>query len=187
MNKFSWLLAATFLALPAQATVVKSLSLGQMTSEADVIVQARVLDRSSAWNAEKTRIYTVTRIQVSETLKGPAESELQIRQIGGTVDGLSQKVVGNATLKVGEEVILFLDRDEAKPFHYVVGMAQGKYAIDRSQTTPRVVRTLHGLALADVADGKVKLKGHAKATLAPSVADFKNRIRGALKVTPPAK
>ncbi len=167
----------------AHATVVKSLSLKQMTKAADVIVVGEVVERVSSWNEEKTRIYTVTRIRIGETLKGSAgAAELQVRQIGGTLDGLTQQIVGNAKLKQGEEVLLFLDQDESLPFHYVVGMAQGKFTIDRTGDAARVVRSMEGLALATVEAKRIKTLAPAKsAPVAPTLDAFKAKIRAALQ------
>lgn len=188
MRRVLSILTLLLLAGAAQATIVKSLSLEQMTTAADVIVVGEVLARTSAWNDEKTRIYTVTRVRVAEALKGsPGGGEIEVRQIGGTVDGLTQSIVGNAKLKEGEEVVLFLDQDERLPYHYVVGMAQGKFSIDRSGKSPRVVRSLAGLALAKVTDKQIETLEEAPKTtaaLAPTLDAFKTRIRAALRPAP---
>ena len=137
----------TLLAVPVGATIIKSLSLADMSQEADVIVQATVERQTVTWDQERKRIYTLTEIQVIDALKGPAKAEqkLIIRQIGGDLGDEAMLVSGNAALHPGEEIIVFLDRDERLPLHYVVGMAQGKFSIDRSTPTARVVRNLHGL------------------------------------------
>lgn len=167
----------------AQATIVRSMSLNQMAKEADVVVHARVATQTSSWNDTKSRIYTVTNLEVVDTLKGDkAKTTLQVRQIGGTVDGITQSIVGNANLKVGEEVVLFLDSDEKLPFHYVIGMAQGKYSIDRSAGEPRVARSLAGLALADVKGDRAQLKpddGHT-VEAATGLDAFKTTVRAAI-------
>ncbi|MFN3198606.1 MAG: hypothetical protein ACE366_09375 [Bradymonadia bacterium] len=132
----------------ADATVMKALSLDQMVKQSDVIVRGEVVAQHSAWNEAGNRIYTVTELKVMEPLKGQATSEtiIKIRQLGGTVDGITQNIAGNALLSTGEEVAIFLRADAEKSLHYVVGMAQGKYTIDRSSGTPMVVRQMHGLS-----------------------------------------
>ncbi len=175
-------------ATPATATIVQALGVEQMAREADVVVHGRVTERTAAWNEGKSRIYTVTKVEILDPLKGPhtAGAVIQIRQLGGTVDGIGQTVVGNATLKVGEEVLLFLDHDPAKGLHYVVGMAQGKFAVDRRGETPTIVRDLGGLALADL--GKDGLNGlqHAQKgpQKGPALDAFKARIRAAFAPRP---
>ena len=185
-------LAALLLAAPAVATIVRSLTLDQMAVRADVVVHARVVEQRSAWNDEKNRIYTVTRVEVVDAIKGGDKpgTLLDIRQIGGSVDGITQSVAGNARLRVGEEVIVFLDRDQAKPLHYVIGMAQGKFAVDRRGAEPRVVRDLEGLSMAAASGPTVAdLKATPKSApvpeqLAPSLPDFVARVRAAAAAAP---
>jgi hypothetical protein len=181
------LASITVAAPPAAATIVKSLSLDEMVKSADVVVHGRVERRVASWNEERTRIYTVSEIRVEESLKGPARAGevLRVRQLGGEVDGIAQTIAGNAKLAEGEEVILFLDRDEEKGLHYVVGMAQGKYAVDRKGAQPTVVRTLDGLSMADVEQGQVRGLRHAPAVQAPPALDvFKAQIRAAQQPRP---
>ncbi len=178
---------ALLLAAPAGATIVKALSVKEMSTVADVIVVGEVVDQRTFWNDEKTRIYTVTRVRVSEALKGTSEgAEIEIRQIGGTLDGLTQSIVGNAKLAKGEEVLVFLDRDDQKPLHYVIGMAQGKFSIDRSSGVARVVRSMEGLALAKTDAKKiVELAPATEARVeAPTLDAFTAQIRDALRPAP---
>lgn len=170
----------------AGATIVRPLTLEMMAQRADVVVRGRVVGQDVAWNDDKTRIYTVTRVEIAEAYKGgdKAGAVIAIRQIGGTVDGLTQAVVGNAKLRAGEEVVLFLDRDEAKPLHYVIGMAQGKFGVSREGPEPKVVHDVEGLAFMapgqrSVADLKAAPKGEA-----PTLAAFEARLRAALVSAP---
>lgn len=178
--------ALSFLAVPANSTIVRSMNLDQLAHEADVVVHGRITHQSSSWNDTKNRIYTVTKIEVIEAVKGQAKTQqiLQIRQIGGTVDGITQTIVGNASLTVGEEVVLFLDRDEKKPLHYVIGMAQGKYTVDRTGAKPRVAHNLAGLALAEMNGEQLARIKHTKKAVKvnhPTLIDFKAQIKAALK------
>ncbi|MCB9526232.1 MAG: hypothetical protein H6702_23040 [Myxococcales bacterium] len=172
----------------AHATIVQQLAVEQMAREADVVVHGKVTHRSSAWNAEKTRIYTVTEVQVIDPVKGPhaAGATIRIRQLGGTVDGITQSIVGNARLRADEEVVLFLDYDTEKGLHYVVGMAQGKFAVDRREGPAVVARDLAGLALADLDKGGVTGLQHPKAgpQKGPELDAFKARIKAALAPKP---
>lgn len=183
-------LALSVMMMPsvAGATIVQALDLEQLAKKAAVVVHGRVVERTSAWNPEHTRIYTVTRVQIVDSLKGPhsASATIDVRQLGGTVDGISQTIVGNARLHTDEEVVLFLDHDPGKRLHYVVGMAQGKYAVDRRTTPPVVVRDLKGIALADIQARQLTgLRTPAETpTAAPSLSAFKDRIRRALQPKP---
>jgi hypothetical protein len=169
-------------AIPATATIVRALSIEQLTATADVIAEGRVTAQSSSWNDEKTRIYTVTTLAVLTAHKGPVKpgETLQIRQIGGTVDGLTQSIVGNAKLSVGEEMLVFLDRDEDRGLHYVVGMAQGKFSIDRASPTPRLDRPLQNLSTLDAKGSPVPLVTPGAAPTVQALDGLRARIRDAI-------
>jgi len=167
---------------PAMATIVRALSVEQMTATADVIAEGHITAQSSAWNAEKTRIYTVTTLTVTVAHKGTVKTgeSIQIRQIGGTVDGLTQSIAGNAKLTQGEEVLLFLDQDQARGLHYVVGMAQGKFSIDRVQPTPRIDRGLEDLSTLDAKGAPIPLLKSGQKNTQRALDGIRTRIREAM-------
>lgn len=181
-------LALLALSATAWATIVQALDLEQLSKKADVVVHGQVIDRAAAWNPTRSRIYTVTRVAVTDPLKGPHKkgTVIQIRQLGGTVGDITQSIVGNARLTDGEEVMLFLNHDPAKQLHYIVGMAQGKYAIERSGKAAVVKNDLTGLALADLDDGRLDGLKHGDdvTTHQVTLAQFKAKIRGYLTATP---
>lgn len=181
-------LALALLSAPAWATIVQALDLEQLSKKADVVVHGQVLDQSTAWNATRSRIYTVTRVTVTDPMKGPHKkgAVIQIRQLGGTVGDITQSIVGNAKLAVGEEVVLFLNHDPKKQRHYIVGMAQGKYAVQRAGKAAIVRNDLTGLALADLDDGRLDGLKHGDDvnTSAVSLDQFKLRVRGFLTAAP---
>ena len=181
------LLATTALvAGAAQATIVKQLTLGEMSKRADLIVRGQVVRKSASWNPEHTRIYTVSEIRVDESLKGglAAGTVVPVRQLGGELDGLVQSVAGNATFQPDEEVIVFLDKDDTLPWSYVIGMAQGKYTVSHAGGADAVVRDLHDLAL--VRPGPAGILGapiepSAAVVLPPSLETFNADVRAALQ------
>jgi hypothetical protein len=140
--------AALCMPADAGATIVKRLGVADMARRADVVVMGRVLRQTATWNPERTRIYTLTELSVSEALKGTAAAgeTVTIRQLGGTLDGLVQTVPGNARFGVGEEVVVFLDRDETQPLHYVIGMAQGKFTVSQTATGLQATQDTSDLA-----------------------------------------
>jgi hypothetical protein len=133
---------------PATATVVRPLTVADLTSRAQVVVQGRVLDQVGLWDSQKRGIYTHTRIEVLKCFKGDVpDKEILVRQLGGRSGGYVMGLPGNAPLQVGEEVVLFLTRDSH--YHYVVGLAQGKFAVLPDGSGRKVVsRDLSGLSFA---------------------------------------
>jgi len=132
----------------ANATVVVPLTVEAMTGRADVVCVGVVGAQRAAWNPEKTRIYTTTEVRIERSLKGQrvAGETITVRQLGGVVDGISQVIPGNARLTPGETAVLFLDADEQLPFHYIVGMAQGKFTVQPSPEGARVSQDVHDLS-----------------------------------------
>ena len=170
--------------LVASATTVISLSIEKMAKESDVIVRGVVTQKKSEWNKARTRIYTLTTLQVGERLKGGQKivDQLTIRQLGGEIDGIGQMVVGNARFSMGEEVLVFLEKHPTDDVYVVLGMAQGKYSIDRSTTPPSVRRNMK--TLHRVPPGQ---KGHIAAlaptpvvTATPTLLALTARIKNAL-------
>lgn len=144
------LIALSLLGAPvhAAATVAVPLTTERMLRESHVVVHGEVLMKESFWDGQKGRIYTHTRVRVLRSLHGKAtETELLVRQWGGQVGGVAMAVPGNAAFKPGEEVVLFLMRDDR--YHYVVGLAQGKYHVSTAADGRKTVsRDLSGLSFA---------------------------------------
>jgi hypothetical protein len=132
----------------ARATVAAPLSFSELAREAEVVVHAEVLMSESLWDVDKRNIYTHTRVRVLRWLKGAgSEKEILVRQLGGAVGGLVMTLPGNASLRVGEEVVLFLTRDSLH--HFVVGLSQGKFSVAVDASGRKVLsRDLSGIAFA---------------------------------------
>jgi hypothetical protein len=130
----------------ARATVAIPLTLKQLTKQSHVVVHGTVLAQESVWDSLDRKIYTYSRIGVLHGLKGGmTDTEIMVRQWGGTVGKLVMKIAGNADLKVGEEVVLFLTKDSQH--HFVVAMAQGKFKVRADATGRKTVsRDTKGMA-----------------------------------------
>ena len=116
--------------LPARATTMVSMSMEQLTQASSDIVQARVVNQVSAWNAAHTQIVTLTTLAVSQTFKGNASSSVQVRQLGGTVGNMTVYIPGDVALRPQGEYVLFLEPADASNYR-VVGMTQGAYPVYR--------------------------------------------------------
>lgn len=124
------LVAALLVLSPAAwATTVLRADVPALTRRADSVVRGKVLSLASHWTGDHLRIVTDVRLQVLETLKGEEAQTVTIRQPGGIVGDVGQKVSGLAAFKPGEEVVVFLER--RGPVRIVAGLAQGKFHLDR--------------------------------------------------------
>ena len=113
-------------ALSAQATTIVLRTLPQIVAEADQALQGRVVEAHAV--AEGQVIFTVYTLEVSDWMKtGPAgrASRIEIRQPGGTVDGVTMTVIGAAQFRVGDELVL-LTKDYGREGHQqVANLMQG--------------------------------------------------------------
>src|SRR5262249_31169196 len=78
-------------------------------------------------------IYTYTRLQTDEILKGSSDSVITVKQLGGSADGYTLHVAGVHAPNKGENVLLFLrpSQDQDGTF-VIVGLMQGEFRLRRS-------------------------------------------------------
>jgi hypothetical protein len=133
----------------AQATIVESLDLREMVSRSERIVRGRVAAQKAYW--ADGRIWTDVTIRVDATFKGapaqtlPASQTLIVRHLGGTVNGIGSRTIGEVQFAPNEEVFLFLRH--AADAYQTVGLSQGKLRIVRDASGARAVGNLQGAKL----------------------------------------
>ena len=150
----AWALSLSLLApVAAEATVVVPLSRAELVAQSDVVVRATVVGATSRWNETHTQIITLTRLHVTETLKGAnVASELVLRQFGGEVDGLVSHVSGDARLVAGQDAVFFLRGGNGVV--YLTALAQAVYYVQApTGGAPVAQRNLSGLTFAATASG----------------------------------
>ncbi|HMK29552.1 MAG TPA: hypothetical protein VK473_07710, partial [Terriglobales bacterium] len=119
--------------------------------------------------------YTYTQVQVTQNLKGSSQT-ITVKQLGGTVGGVTQKVAGVRQFQTGERALLFLRLSDAGDgTRVVVGLMQGNFRIARSSTGEMVagngVSGVHSLQ-----QGKVEHFAGSSMRL----ADLESMVRGAV-------
>ena len=160
-------------AVSALASVILPLSLDELIDRADVVVHGKVVAQDSAW--EGGRIVSRSRVRVEGALKGAPGREVVLRSQGGVVDGIGQKVYGEASFAVGEELVVFGRHLGAEL--RAVGMAQGKFRVVTELGVARAVQDLAGLAFAkrEAASGAPLRIDHADGAR-PTLAALFSRI-----------
>lgn len=113
---------------PVLATIMVPLTDEEAVSQADLIVQGRILDVRSFWNKERTAILTEARFQVEETLLGEPSRVVAVRTIGGQVGDVRIVFDAAPELKAGDRQLLFLKKHPDGAFR-VVGARQRQYRI----------------------------------------------------------
>lgn len=105
------------------AASFEKLSFADLVRRSDRVIVATVLSTESAWNANKTAIYTTVRLGVEDTAKGAGASSIALVVEGGQVGEVAQAVEGAHPFTVGERLVLFLGGGG------IVGGPQGVYAV----------------------------------------------------------
>lgn len=144
--------------LAARASVVEQLPLAELTHRADRVVVGQVLETQTAWSDDHRHVFRRVSVRVDQTLKGGASEGLVLLLRGGTLDGISETVVGVPSFEAGERVLLFV-RQQGEVCR-LVGLGQGAFAIDTDGTA---AQKLDGLSLASAGtDGALGLSIHGE-------------------------
>ncbi len=142
------LFLSTLVAAGALATTLVAMDVPALTRASDLVVRGTVVRVESRWTLDHQRIVTDNEILVSETLKGNQTGKTVVAmQPGGVVGDVGQLVHGTAKFALGDEVIVFLERRGERAF--VVGLAQGRFVVDRSGPEPMVKTGEDDLFLVD--------------------------------------
>ncbi len=106
-------------------------NLNELTDEANYIVVGNVKEVKSAWDDNKTNIYTNVTIGIEKVVKGKKiEREVIVKIQGGEVGDLKQWVEGEPEFVSGEKVLLFLSREDKGKGFILKSRFQGKYTIE---------------------------------------------------------
>jgi len=116
--------------VPAEATTLQQLSLGEMTQKATAIVRAKVTGSIEVLRG--TDVYTVYHLETLETVKTPnGIRPTDVAVPGGVAEGLRQVVAGAPELHTGQEYVLFLWTSRSG-LTQLMGMSQGLFTVERT-------------------------------------------------------
>ncbi|MDF1836809.1 MAG: hypothetical protein P1V35_02975 [Planctomycetota bacterium] len=129
----------------AQAGTAIRMEVEGLVDNADRIVQGRISGRRTLRD-QAGRVVTDYEMQVERTFLGQPDVQRTIRIPGGvTADGRGLVLPGMPEIRVGEEVVLFLN---GEGMQMPTGMAQGKYRVlSDGQGTQRVMSRTGSLEL----------------------------------------
>ncbi|HWR13247.1 MAG TPA: hypothetical protein VN577_00350 [Terriglobales bacterium] len=130
------LLFSLFFVAAASATMVKPMTVEQLTSGSSAVVEGQSVETWTGWNATHSRIYTYTRVKVARALKGSPSDTIVVKQLGGSAGGYTQHVAGVRAMSTGERAVLFLrPSTTGDGTMVIVGLMQGHFRIARDNTT----------------------------------------------------
>jgi hypothetical protein len=179
------LLAALFAAALCQATTLERMSLAKMAQTAPLIVRARCLANSTAWDTGE--IWTFTSFAIEESWKGAppaAAAQLTVRLLGGSLGNLTSTVSDVPRFHPGEEVILFLEPTPRGDFS-ILSWVQGTFRIRRDPRTGEEVAIQDTAAFDTFNPATHRFVSAAVRNL--SVEAFSAQVKSALAATPGEK
>ena len=109
----AWLFLACFcwMPRPAVASTVIFRTDAQLVALSERVVHGRVVaKRTTRGGPQGLRIYTVTTLQIIEDLTGVDGDTVEVWELGGAVDGEYMHVGGAVEFRLGEEVLVCLER-----------------------------------------------------------------------------
>lgn len=133
------------------ATTFGPISLSDQINSTQYMLHGRIVGNS--WvveNRENRRPYTHWKLQVITQPKGEnLGKEVILRQPGGELGEMGYHVAGTATFRAGEEVFVNVRDTEDPQAKEVLGMASGKYTVERSESGKPQLRSGLGFLLKD--------------------------------------
>jgi hypothetical protein len=166
------ILALCAVALPA--ATLERLSLDDMITKSTAIVRGKVTGSFAAYSGPM--IYTHYRVQVSETLKGPALGSVEVQVPGGVANNMRQTFAGAPQFNPGDEFVFFLWTGQSGATQ-VLGLTQGLFAVAADGTAdPVTTRSPSHEMMLDHATGR-QVKDQ---TLAMHLSELRARIGATL-------
>ena len=166
------LLVPALLCLPdISATTLAKLSLDQLAAGSDAVARVRCVSAQSRW--ENGSIWTVTRAEVVETLKGNLPRQIVVRLPGGRVGHLTAFVEGAPKFNPKDDAVLFLERSRAGGFT-VAGWVEGTFRVSPDPRThgETVTQDSSAFAVFDPATRTFRAEGIRRMP----IAEFRTRV-----------
>ena len=114
----------------ASATTIVMPTDDQLIGKSPVVVRGTVLESTVV--EREGGLWTETRIDVDQTLKGNAEGVITVREIGGELNGRITKIFGTPEFVAGERVLLFLEPLD-RGFYRTIDLYAGKFREARTR------------------------------------------------------
>ncbi|MGM0632211.1 MAG: hypothetical protein ACQETO_03455 [Pseudomonadota bacterium] len=131
MKRVFWL-AALLMALPpaAWSSSVVSLAFPEVVESAELVFEGRVESVESRQTGPR-RIHTFVRFRVLDVVKGDySDRSLELRFLGGSVNGRRMRVTDMRLPEVGETGIYFVESMDRPLVHPLVGWSQGHFRVE---------------------------------------------------------
>jgi len=155
------------------ASTLRQLTLDDMIRQSTVIVRGSATPTTASFSG--SLIFTHYRLQVTETLKGKAATQMDVVVPGGAVKGANQRYAGAPTLAPNQDYVLFLWTSKSG-LTQVIGLSQGLFSVlTDSARQPLIVRAAATERMVDSAGQPV-----TDSDIQMSLSDLRSRIQTVL-------
>lgn len=146
------LLFLVFLPVMAQASSLRSIDVSQLTGEAQLVFEGRVIGKEVRHRKGSRTIRTEVTFEVLEVLKGdPPGDRLTLSFLGGRTAEVALEVSDMQVPRVGERGIYFVESLDRPLVNPLVGWHQGHYLVEEEAgRSGAVVKTLRGEPVFDL-------------------------------------
>lgn len=153
MTRKALALFAFLLLVPAtaQATIVQAVEFDTKVEHAASIIVGTCVAQRSQWDPARNWILTYSTFRIEKTLKGAPAQEITIVTPGGTVDGITQEIIGVPRFRDGEQHALFVRHSQAGPT--VLYLEQGDYKVIEERGERLVQPVVSSAVLVDTGRG----------------------------------
>ncbi len=136
----------------SRATTVLPLNLDDLCGFSSRIVVGKVDSSWQVISADRTHVWTVYRLNITEQIKGETiAARVEFVSAHGTIDSLAVEVAGSPKFEIGDELLLFLN--DLPNGHVVVeGLTRGVYRVRYDDAGQRRITSYSVAPVIGVAD-----------------------------------
>ena len=177
MTRTTITLAALLLLLPVSAygTISRAVDFEEKVENAAAIVVGKCVSQQSKWDAGREWILTYSTFNVEKVLKGQHTQQITIVTPGGTIDNITQDIIGVPKFQPGEENVVFVRNSQAGPT--VAFLEQGAYRLQKNDRGDRIVEpSVTSAVLVDTGRGTAVRPESARA-----LRDFEGEVRDTIR------
>ncbi len=150
MKSLMVLISMAVMTIAAGATTVVPMNVDELSAASTQVLVGRAGESWSAWDSAHHTIYTYTRFNVSQTLKGQAAQTVTLKQMGGSSGGTRLVVHGIRYFQPGEKAVVFVHASEAGDGTMVItGLMQGNFQVRNVNGTEMASNGVRGVERLD--------------------------------------
>jgi len=132
----------------ASASTIAQLDVGQLVRESALIFEGRVIATEVREDFETGRIHTYVTFEIHDVIKGDwSHTTIELRFLGGSVDGRSFSVQDMQIPELDEEGIYFIESLTRFQVNPLLGWSQGHMRIIKGPSGVRRVATNKGIPI----------------------------------------